>query len=186
LLLEPLEAKEILLRVIPTKEGDFVLKKIEWELFEVVKCSRELTGLSVVNSQGKKIGGEMSLKFKAIEESGECETQLVVKGQEIDKDRRIIFSECKKCIFRVKNLSKKFKIKNAYVTCSHPLLFNFENQKITEYLEEGSSFDLPMDMKVNLIGPIIVKFLVRYEVDSPGGPSSKFRFLRHTINLKSE
>jgi hypothetical protein len=66
--------------VIPTKEGDFVIKRIEWELFEVVKCSRDLNGLSFVNSQGKKIAGEMSLKFKAIEESGECETQVIMQG----------------------------------------------------------------------------------------------------------
>lgn len=52
--------------------GDFVLKRIEWELFEVVKCSRQLNGLSGVNSKGQRVEGEMAVKFKVIEESGEC------------------------------------------------------------------------------------------------------------------
>ena len=54
--------------------GDFVLKKIKWELFEVVKCSRQLNGLSGVNSKGQRVEGEMAVKFKVIEESGECES----------------------------------------------------------------------------------------------------------------
>ena len=78
--------REILIRVTPTEPGDLVIKRIEWELFEVVKCSRQLNGLSVVNSQGKRFDGEMALKFKVIEESGECETKLILKGQDIDTD----------------------------------------------------------------------------------------------------
>ena len=72
--------------------------------------------------------------------------------------------------------------------CSHPLLFNFENSKITDNLNEGESFELPLDMKANLIGPITVKFLVRYEVTSDDqlNAPSRFRFLRHCINLRSE
>ena len=54
-------------------------------------------------------------------------------------------------------------------------------------LNEGESFDLPLSMKANLIGPITVKFLVRYEVWSDSlSASSRFRFLRHCINLRSE
>ena len=72
--------------------------------------------------------------------------------------------------------------------CSHPLLFNFENQKVTDNLEIGESFELPLDMKANLCGPITVKFLIRYEVasDEPLNAPSRFRFLRHCIHMKSE
>lgn len=190
LTLEPLQIQEILIQVVPQKPGDFVVKKIEWELFEVVKCSRELKGLSFVNSKGQRLDGEMALKFKAIEASGECQSDLIFQGQEIDKDQRLIYSECKDCVLKITNLSNQFQIKNAYVTCSHPLIFNFENQKVTDMLNQGESFELPLHMKANLIGAITVKFLVRYEVsagvETELNAPSRFRFLRHCIQLRSE
>lgn len=69
----------------------------------------------------------MAVKFKVIEESGECSSQLIFKGQEIENDQQVIYSECKESVLKLTNLSSKFKIKNAFVMCSHPLLFNFEN-----------------------------------------------------------
>jgi hypothetical protein len=49
--------------------GDFEISKIEWELFEVVKCSQPL-------SENK----DSSTKFKVIEASGECEAKVYIEG----------------------------------------------------------------------------------------------------------
>jgi len=77
--LEPQDTKEILLDVIPKQAGDLEITQVEWELFEVVRCSRSLKGLSGITSM-KKSAEEMALKFKVIETSGECETHLVLAG----------------------------------------------------------------------------------------------------------
>ena len=47
----------------------------------------------------------MAVKFKVIEESGECESQVIFNGQEIDTDQKIIYSECKESVLRLTNLS---------------------------------------------------------------------------------
>ena len=101
-----------------------------------MKCSRSLKGLSAITSS-KKTGDEMALKFKVIEESGEIETQIVLDGQDISLDKHVIFSEFKNGIFKIKNCSSKYSIKNAFVMCSHPLLFNFENKLLFKSLAPG-------------------------------------------------
>jgi hypothetical protein len=135
---------------------------------------------------GKRLDGELALKFKAIETSGECVSQIIFRGQEIEKDQRLIYSECKDCVLKLSNMSLNYKILNAYVTCSHPLIFNFENKKITDELGERETFELPLQMKANLKGDITVKFLIRYEVSGELNAPSRFRFLRQCIQLRSE
>ena len=85
--------------------------------------------------QGTKIGlNENSLRFKIVEESGEC--QLNVKFE----NEKFIYSECKTGQILISNVSEKFKISNAFISCSHPLLFSFENTKLVESLDPGKEF----------------------------------------------
>ena len=84
--------------VIPQKAGDLEITSVEWELFEVVKCSRSLKGLSAITSS-KKSGDEMAHKFKIIEESGEIDTQIILDGQDITSDKHVIFSGVTSLIF---------------------------------------------------------------------------------------
>ena len=102
----------------------------------------------------KKSGDEMALKFKVIEASGECDTQIVLGGQDINQDRHVIFSEFKNGVFKIKNCSSQYSIDNAFVMCSHPLLFNFENKFLFKTLAPGQTQEIPISMKVSLIGNI--------------------------------
>ena len=74
--------------------------------------------------------------------------------------------------------------------CSHPLLFNFENKFLFKTLAPGQTEEIPISMKVSLIGNIQVKFLVRYEVTNRDGEPlplwSRFRFQRVCIDLSAE
>lgn len=57
-------------------------------------------------------------------------------------------------------------IKNAFISCSHPLLVNFENTKLFDELQMQSTFELPIQMRMCIEGHINIKFLMRYEVGS--------------------
>lgn len=50
----------MLLEVVPETVGDLKINTVEWELFDVVKCSKKI--------EGKEIGlPEDQLKFKVVE-----------------------------------------------------------------------------------------------------------------------
>lgn len=145
LALEPLQQKEVVLRVVPLQSGDFEIERIEWELFKVVRCSRQLSGFSEVDAGARPPRSEdCSLKFKVIEASGECDANIVLHGQDLQRDWRMIHSECKKGVLRIQNCSSRFKIKDAFVSCSHPLVFNFLNDHLFDELAPGQNFDLPI------------------------------------------
>jgi hypothetical protein len=87
-LLDPFKKREVLLQIIPLEVGDFEIQSLEWELFEVVLCKRK------INLTVRKGKVDNTLRFKAIEPSGECSAQLFLKDQDIKQDSKIIFSEC--------------------------------------------------------------------------------------------
>lgn len=136
LFLDPLHSKEVVLRVVPLQSGDFEIERIEWELFQVVKCSRQLGPAPVEEGEAKK-AADMSLKFRVIDASGECEAKIVLDGQDLEKDWRMIYSECRKGVLRIRNCSSQYKMKDAYVSCSHPLVFNFLNEHLFDELAPG-------------------------------------------------
>jgi len=65
-LLDPFKKREVLLQIIPLEVGDFEIQSLEWELFEVVLCKRK------INLTVRKGKNDNTLRFKAIEPSGEC------------------------------------------------------------------------------------------------------------------
>lgn len=68
-------------------------------------------------------------------------------------------------------------IRNAYISCSHPLLINFENTKLFDSLGPDQRYELPIEMRLCIEGHINIKFLIRYEVGSEDYPAaSRFRF----------
>lgn len=46
LLIDPFKKREVILQVTPLEVGDFTIERLEWELFEVVLCKRQLIGIS--------------------------------------------------------------------------------------------------------------------------------------------
>ena len=87
LVLDPAQTREVVLQVVPLRTGDFEIKRVEWELFEVVRCSRLLGSFSEENMGARPPGhSDMALKFKVIEASGECDAQVVLEGQDLQRD----------------------------------------------------------------------------------------------------
>lgn len=102
-------------------------------------------------------------------------------------DKEVYFSELIEGTLRIQNQSPTMELKNAHVSCSHPLLVNFENTPLFDSLAPNSAFDLPLQMRVCMEGELVIKFLIRYEVGSQGlASSSRFRFQRIVLNLNSK
>lgn len=141
-----------------------------------------------VGTSRKRPGENDSLKFKVIEESGEIEANLTVQNQNLSQDLNMIYTECKEGAINIKNLSK-YKMENAFVSCSHPLMFNFENKMLLESLDKGQEMNIPIKLRVSLIQSTLVKFLVRYEVakdEEAKNNSARFRFARLMVTINGE
>lgn len=173
--LPPHRSQEVILAVTPTREGTLELKSVEWELFDLVKCSKDLSSLSTT-SKSKTVNS--MLKFKVIESSAECSVSLNFdpKVSQSD-DHKFELSECREGFAVFKNNSRNLRLKNGFFTCSHPLLFNFDTKQIFDEVGPESEVKVPMVFRAGLLGLQLVKFLLRYEVDGEGvTESSRFRF----------
>lgn len=128
------------------------------------------------------------LKFKIIEASTECEAELILSNQDIKTDKVLFYSEQKEGFLRIKNCSGTTKLERAFITCSHPMLFNFQNMFLFQELDPSGTIDLPIQMRAPLIGFNTIKFLIRYEIavgeDVP--VLSRFRFQRLVVDLKTQ
>jgi hypothetical protein len=153
------------LQVTPKTTGQFEIQRVEWELFDIVRGCHSLEGLEPINvgTSGKRPAENDSLKFKVIEESGEIEANLTVQSQNLNQDLNMIYTECKEGAINIRNMSN-YQIKNAFVSCSHPLMLNFENKMLFDWLDKGQEMNIPIKLRVSLIQSTLVKFLVRYEV----------------------
>lgn len=105
---------------------------------------------------------------------------MKLEGQDLKQDIRMIFSECKNGVIKVKNTSSVYTMRHAFVSCSHPILFNFENSFLFDELAPNKEYDFPIQMRASLRGRNEVKFLIRYEISDPNGqelPNSvRYRF----------
>ena len=113
----------------------------------------------------------------------------------------MIYSECCNGSIVIKNVNEGKLIRSAFISCSHPLLCNFENDRMdfgpgsvsgAKELAYGEEFAMPV--KVRMVGQEepnkIIKFLIRYEVvNEDGGPeipfSSRFRLQRMVVFIDS-
>lgn len=185
-----MKQKEVILQVTPKTTGQFEIQRVEWELFDIVRGCHSLERLEPVSvgTSRKRPGENDSLKFKVIEESGEVEANLTVQSQNLSQDLNMIYTECKEGAINIKNLSH-YKIKNAFVSCSHPLMLNFENKMLFESLDKGQEMNIPIKLRVSLIQSTLVKFLVRYEVakdEEAKNNSARFRFARLMVTINGE
>lgn len=185
LVLEPLKSKELLLKLTPIQTGELTLENIQWELFEVVRCSRPLFQMAIVGAGKRSREVEQPLKFNIVEASGECKMEFLLDGQDLTKNRNIVNYECRKGTIRVTNMSSTYSAKNSFVSCSHPIMLNFLNRKLFDELKPNASIDVPITLRAGLLGENVVKFLMRHEVDGVS-EKSKFRFQRLQVNLSTQ
>jgi hypothetical protein len=194
LALDPLQTKDVILQVVPLQTGDFEIKRVEWELFGVVRCARELgsggENAAGVQASKKAQASDMALTFNVIEASGECEATLALDGFDLHREQKLLLSEVRQGKLQIRNCSPTFKIKNASVSCSHPSMLNFENKYLFQELGPDQTFELPVKLRAALVGSNLVKFLVRYEVSCEGGEPlpvpSRFRFQRLSLHCSIE
>ena len=82
----------------------------------------------------------------------------------------LIYSETDTGTIRICNKSSRLSIKNVYVLCSHPIIFDFDVKRVcsefNEPIELGpeSEIQVPVHFKAAVKGELSVKFLFRYEV----------------------
>lgn len=176
------------------------IDSVEWELFDVARCSHTLS------PDGQRLGKRLSLtsdslKFKVIEPSGEIESKLELSGVDLTNDNCMIYSECCNGAIKIKNMSRGMRVRSAFISCSHPLLCNFDNSRMdfgpgsdsgAKELAYGEEFAMPV--KVRMVGEEerdkVIKFLLRYEVvndnDSEDLPNaSRYRFQRMIVFIDS-
>jgi len=88
---------------------------------------------------------------------------------------------------KIRNCSSAFELRDAFVSCSHPLMLNFENQLVFKSLAPGKDVDLPIQLRSSINGKNLIKFLIRYEVvGEPVQGPSRFRFQRLCLHLDTQ
>ena len=111
---------------------------------------------------------------------------------------RLVFSETDSGKVKVKNLSRNHTIKNIFMLCSHPLIFDIFSTKLTNQ-ETGSSIELkpgeevriPINFRAAIRGEFSVRFLFRYEVKLANAiekvpATCRFRFQRMIMFVNSQ
>ena len=96
----------------------------------------------------------------------------------------------------IKNLSATHSIKNIFLLCSHPIVFDLYIKKLMRQDEEplelgpNEEIQIPINFRASLKGEFSVRFIFRYEV-IPMSPEDvlpatcKFRFQRMIIFINS-
>ena len=82
-----------------------------------------------------------------------------------------MFSETDSGVIKVKNQSKNHVIRNIYLLCSHPLVFDVYSTRLTQpdskvpiELKPGEEVKVPVNFRAAIRGEFSVRFLFRYEV----------------------
>lgn len=139
LTLNSLEVKEVILEVIPQKEGEIVIEGITWELFEVVSCSiffptncpNELrTNENTAKRLAKK---EQMFHYFITPQSVDLKVEVDEKIR-----NKFLLSEFTSIDSNFINDSD-YTVKDVYAVCSHPILFGFKNQKLFDVIKPRSA-----------------------------------------------
>ena len=77
---------------------------------------------------------------------------MIIDGQDISTNKKLLFTEDKSGVIRIKNCSKTMAIKNGYINCSHPMIFNFENTRLFEEIAPDQVFDFPIKLRASISG----------------------------------
>jgi len=91
---------------------------------------------------------------------------LTPDGKIMSDQNNFIFTEINRCKISTKNLSSKFNIKNAYLICSHPMIFGFSKLKVFDSLEAQEEKEMDFQIRTCLLNQTDTKFLIRYEVEN--------------------
>lgn len=153
LTVKPLSDAEVLLKIVPMKTGELVFHRITWRLFDVVFCHHLLSPTEQPCGKRLSLTNE-SLAFKIIEASGDIDVELKLNSLDLGRDS-LIYSECCDGKLVITNKTAGMKVCSAFISCSHPLICNFENvradfgpDKEKKELAAEESFEMPVQLRM--------------------------------------
>ena len=159
-----------------------MIEQIRWELFDTFKCEYDLCRAQGNQSDVRPefrgnlprqlVEKEKIFSYKVLPSSAEIEASIELKNNGFlprnGERNKLVFSETDSGHIKVKNLSETHTIRNIFVMCSHPIVFDFYMQKLTNdagetlELEPGEEVKVPVNFRATIKGEISVRFLFRY------------------------
>ena len=131
------------------KTGELIFNRVTWRLFDVAFCHHILSPKEQPCGKRPSLSDD-SLKFKIVEASGDIDVELKLDALDVVRDT-LIYSECCDGKIILTNKTDGMKVRSAFISCSHPLICNFENVRVDfgpgkakESLGTGESFEMPV------------------------------------------
>jgi len=111
-----------------------------------------------------------------------------------------VFSETDSGTLSIKNLSKTHTVRNIFLLCSHPIIFDMYVKRVMRdeasgeplELKPEEEFKIPVNFRATIKGELSVRFLFRYEVaplssqSEPLPATCRFRFQRMVLFINSQ
>jgi len=129
---------EVILKVVPKRTGTLVIEQIRWELYDIFKCEYDLTKVGINVSKvlpelrrplpRQLVEKEKIFSYQVLPTSAELNAKIELASNgslpRMGNQSRLVFSETDTGKLTVKNLSKIHRIRNIFILCSHPLVFD--------------------------------------------------------------
>jgi len=165
IILNPLSTKEIILEVIPNREGEIFILGIEWVLFNSVSCNYYFPSsfpnekANEKNTSEKLKGRENMFHYEVIGTSADLKIEFDEKLNKI-----FYYTEYTDNDVILLNDSKHT-VKDVYLKCSHPVFFGFTCLKVADEIPPHGQITKKLWFRaVGYVGIQNVKFLTRYRV----------------------
>ena len=178
----------MILKVVPLKTGKLIIEQIRWELYDIFKCEYDLIKTDQTKSDVRPefrsklprqlLEKEKIFSYEVMETSAEisAEVKLDHNGAlpRLGNQSRLVFSETDTGFLSIKNCSKTHTIRNIFLLCSHPIIFDLYIKKLMRDEVSGEPLELkpeeevkiPLNFRATVRGDFSVRFLFRYEVVS--------------------
>lgn len=191
----------MILKVVPYRTGQIVIEQIRWMLHDTFKCEYDLCKTEGTKSDVRPefrstlprqlVEKEKIFNYEVLPDSAEIDAaiELLQNGSlpRLGSQSRLVHSETDSGHLVLKNLSNTHTIRNIFLLCSHPIIFDLYIKKLTiaegksVTLGPGEEVQIPINFRATLKAEVCVRFLFRYEV-VPRTPeeilpaSCRFRF----------
>ena len=191
----------MILKVSPLKEGAIVIDKIQWELYDLFKCEYDFPSKTKENLPKQLEEKKKIFSCKVLPQSAEVQAYIDldrIGALQSGQSSNLVYTETDKGFLKIKNHSTTHSVKNVFVLCSHPIIFNFRIKQVTNgrdhRLGPGEELKVPVDFRAALKGLFNVRFLIRYEVQFNNMPQEeidkipvmcKHRFQRLMVYINS-
>lgn len=123
---------------MPLRTGEIVIEQIRWELYDTFKCEYDLCRIEGNKSDVRPefrgtlprqlIEKEKIFSYKVLPRSAEIDASIELKNNSTlprnSQKNRLIFSETDSGFLTIKNRSKTHAIRNIFLLCSHPIVFD--------------------------------------------------------------